>query len=174
LTAEQRTRVREDILSGRNVPRVDNVNFSMRVGTVVPTEVRIVDVPQTLIDIHPEWRGSQYFVVRDDVVIVDHEHRIVAMMPVSSSQAQRGSSQAGSSGQSEIREAQMKLNQKGFDAGQPDGVMGPRTQDALAQFQRQQGLQESGQIDSATADALGISSGPSTTGQGSPSGNRSR
>jgi hypothetical protein len=167
LTSEQRTKIRQDIFSGSNVPRVDNVNFSVRVGTVVPNDVRIVEVPETLISIHPEWRGDQYFVMRDDVVIVDHDHRIVAVMPVGSSAAQRGGGSQGGSvnlSQSEIREVQMKLNQKGFNVGEPDGVMGPKTRDGLAQFQRQEGLQASGDIDSQTADALGISNAPSTTG----------
>jgi peptidoglycan hydrolase-like protein with peptidoglycan-binding domain len=101
--------------------------------------------------------------MRDDVVIVDHDHRIVAVMPVGSSAAQRGGGSVSLS-QSEIREVQMKLNQKGFNVGEPDGVMGPKTRDGLAQFQRQEGLKESGNIDSQTADALGISNAPSTTG----------
>ena len=71
------------------MPRVDNVNFSLRTGTIVPSEVRIVEVPETLIAIHPEWHDDQYFVVRDDLVIVDRDHRIVAVMPVGSSAAQR-------------------------------------------------------------------------------------
>ena len=167
LTAEQRTKIRQDIFSGSNVPRVDNANFSVRVGTVVPNDVRIVEVPETLITIHPEWRGDLYFVMRDDVIIVDHDHRIVAVMAVGSSAAQRGGGLQGGSvslSQSEIREAQMKLNQKGFNVGEPDGVMGPKTRDGLAQFQRQEGLQETGDIDRQTADALGISNAPSTTG----------
>ena len=156
LTSEQRTKIRQDILSGNNVPRANNVNFDLRTGTIVPNDVRIVEVPETLITIHPEWRGDEYFVVRDDVVIVNHDHRIVAVMPVGSSGAQR---EAGSSSfsQSEIREVQMRLNQKGFNVGEADGVMGPKTKDALEQFQRRQGLQESGDIDNETADALGIS-----------------
>ena len=167
LTAEQRTKIRQDIFSGSNVPRVDSADFSVRVGTIVPNDVRIVEVPETLISIHPEWRGDQYFVMRDDVVIVDHDHRIVAIMPVGSSAAQRGGGSQGGSvnlSQSEIREVQMKLNQKGFNVGEPDGVMGPKTRDGLAQFQRQEGLQETGDIDRQTADALGISNVPSTTG----------
>ena len=167
LTAEQRTKIRQDIFSGSNVPRTDKANFSVRVGTVVPNDVRIVEVPETLITIHPEWRGDQYFVMRDDVIIVDHDHRIVAVMAVGSSAAQRGGGLQGGSvslSQSEIREAQMKLNQKGFNVGEPDGVMGPKTRDGLAQFQRQEGLQETGDIDRQTADALGISNAPSTTG----------
>ena len=145
------------------MPRANNVSVALRSGTIVPNDVRIVDVPETLISIHPEWRGDEYFVVRDDVVIVDRDHRIVAVMPVGSSSAQREGGSF-SVGQSEIREVQMKLNQKGFNVGEPDGVMGPKTKDGLAQFQRQQGLQKSGDIDSQTADALGISSARSTTG----------
>jgi Putative peptidoglycan binding domain/Protein of unknown function (DUF1236) len=175
LTAEQRTKVRQEIFSGNNVPRIDNATFSVRVGTVVPTDVRIAVVPEALIEIHPEWRGDQYFVVQDDIVIVDRDRHIIAVMPVGSSAAQReGSSQRTSSdlNESTIREVQMKLNQKGFDVGPADGIMGPRTKDALAQFQRQEGLQVSGDIDNATADALGAA--PSTTGQGSPSQSRNR
>ena len=53
LTSEQRTRIQQTVLAGRNVPRVDNVNFSISVGTAVPSRVRIVDVPPTLIEINP-------------------------------------------------------------------------------------------------------------------------
>jgi hypothetical protein len=57
LTAEQRTRIQQTVLASSNVPRVDNVNFSLSVGTVVPASVRVVEVPETLIEIHPEWRA---------------------------------------------------------------------------------------------------------------------
>jgi hypothetical protein len=66
----------------------------------------------------------------------------------------------------QVRQAQMVLNGKGFDAGDPDGVLGPRTRKALIAFQRQQSLQPSGQIDQRTATALGISNGPSSTRSG--------
>jgi peptidoglycan hydrolase-like protein with peptidoglycan-binding domain len=59
----------------------------------------------------------------------------------------------------------MVLKEKGFDAGEADGVLGPRTRKALIAFQRQQGLQP-GQIDQRTATALGISNGPSSTRSG--------
>src|SRR4051794_13989637 len=36
---------------GRNLPRVNNVNFAVSVGTVVPTSVRVVDVGPELIEI---------------------------------------------------------------------------------------------------------------------------
>ena len=82
LTAEQRTRVRQTVLAGANVPRVDSVNFSVSVGTLVPSSVRVIAVPQTLIAIHPEWRGHLYFVVHDDIIILDDNRRIVAVVAV--------------------------------------------------------------------------------------------
>ena len=76
----------------------------------------------------------------------------------------------------EIRQLQIVLKEKGFFEGEPDGVFGPRTRQALIVFQRQQGFQASGQIDSQTVTALGISTRqqggaqPSTSGQGAGSG----
>jgi peptidoglycan hydrolase-like protein with peptidoglycan-binding domain len=68
----------------------------------------------------------------------------------------------------------MVLIEKGFSIGEPDGVLGTRTRQALIAFQRQQGFEASGRIDSRTVTALGLSnmSGqqggaaqPSTSGQ---------
>jgi Protein of unknown function (DUF1236) len=80
LTTEQRTEVREKVLV--NAPREDNVNFSVNVGTVVPSTVRVVTVPETLIRIHPEWRGHRFFVVHDEIIIVNNDFRIIAVLPV--------------------------------------------------------------------------------------------
>jgi Protein of unknown function (DUF1236) len=82
LTTEQRTRVRQTVLTGSNVPRVNNVNFTLSVGTTVPTRVRVVAVPPPLIEIYPEWRGHMYFVVGDQIIIVDRKHRIIAIINV--------------------------------------------------------------------------------------------
>jgi peptidoglycan hydrolase-like protein with peptidoglycan-binding domain len=70
----------------------------------------------------------------------------------------------------EIRRVQMVLNQKGFSVGKLDGVLGPRTRNALIAFQRQQGLEPTGGIDQPTMIALGISNGATsrTSGQGGP------
>src|SRR6266436_7823466 len=82
LTTEQRTKVRETVLGGGNVPRATNVNFSVKVGTTVPTSVRVVTVPQVLVEIYPEYRGHMYFVVGDEIIIVDRNHRIIAVIAV--------------------------------------------------------------------------------------------
>lgn len=81
LTTEQRTQIREKVIA--TGPRVTNVNFALNVGTVVPRDVRFAEVPTVIIDLHPEWRGYSYFIVNDEVVIVDRSTlRIVAILDV--------------------------------------------------------------------------------------------
>jgi hypothetical protein len=164
LSSQQRTRIRQTVLAGSNVPRVNNVNFSLSVGTAVPSSVRVVDVSPALIEINPQWRGHQYFVAHDDVVIVDRSHKIVAVVPTGSS----GGAQLHNNNRSaalstlnlteeQIREVQIALKQKGFNIGRTDGRLGPRTTEALIAFQRQQGFEANGRPDSQTVTALGLS-----------------
>jgi uncharacterized protein DUF1236 len=83
LTVEQRTKVRETVLVGGNAPRVTNINFSINVGTAVPRSVRVVAVPEVIVEIHPAWRGFLYFVYEDEIIIVDPStYRIVAVLDV--------------------------------------------------------------------------------------------
>jgi Protein of unknown function (DUF1236) len=84
LTNEQRTTIRTTVLQGSNAPRVNNVNFSLNVGTVVPrTGVTLVAVPATLVEIHPAWRGYMYFIVGERIIIVEpSSHKIVAVLVV--------------------------------------------------------------------------------------------
>jgi hypothetical protein len=79
-TAEQRTKIRETVI--KTGPRVTNVTFAVNVGTVVPETVRVVAVPEVIIEVHPEWRGFLYFVYEDEIVIVDRSHKIVAVIAV--------------------------------------------------------------------------------------------
>lgn len=54
-----------------------------------------------------------------------------------------------------IRSAQETLQQASIDVGPIDGVVGPRTQAALREFQKQHQLTQSGQLDEQTLKALG-------------------
>jgi peptidoglycan hydrolase-like protein with peptidoglycan-binding domain len=177
LTSQQRTRIQQTVLAGRNVPRVNSVNFALSTGTVVPTSVRVVDVGPELIEINSQWRGYKYFVVHDDVVIIDNSRKIVAVVPTGSSRGGArlntggGSASALNLSEEQIREVQTVLIQKGFDIGQPDGRLGPRTVRALTEFQRKQGFAATGRLDNQTVTALGVSNmggaqGGATTGQG--------
>src|SRR5690606_35013231 len=55
-----------------------------------------------------------------------------------------------------VRDVQIKLQEAGFDPGPIDGVMGPKTRDALREFQRSRNLQVTGNLDEATQNALGV------------------
>ena len=185
LTDEQRTKIRQTVLTGRDVPRVDRVNFDIEVGRPVPREVRIREVPSTLVEIYPEWRGDEYFVVNDEIVIVDRSRRIVSRVPVSASSASiethRGSSANSGSSTSvevtytpeEIRRVQEVLIEKGFYKGRADGVMSVEFKDALISFQRREGIEATGRIDQRTATSLGVSIRTEGQAGGREDGNRS-
>ena len=55
-----------------------------------------------------------------------------------------------------VRRAQGALKNQGYYEGAVDGVMSPRTQGALRTYQRENNLQETGDLDPATAQKLGI------------------
>jgi peptidoglycan hydrolase-like protein with peptidoglycan-binding domain len=85
-----------------------------------------------------------------------------------------------------VKEIQEALKDKGNDPGQIDGIMGPKTQQALRAFQKSENLQVTGRVDEKTASALGVdvdkagagssvgseksSSGRSSSSGSSPSG----
>ena len=52
------------------------------------------------------------------------------------------------------RDAQERLNGLGYDVGAPDGAIGPRTARALRAFQKDQGIAQTGRLDTATQGAL--------------------
>lgn len=165
LSVEQRNKIRETVLAGNNVPRVNDVKFAMNVGAVVPDSIRIVDVPPTLFEIDPAWRGDQYFVVRDEVVIVDQSRRIVATVPVGGETGEIGTETRGRMGAAgtpqmspdEVRQVQTVLVEKGFFHGPVDGVFGVETRDALIEFQRREGIEATGTLDTRTISSLGVS-----------------
>jgi len=116
-------------------------------------------------------------------------------MPGSSSelQSERGSASgqrmAGQQlSKDKVKEIQEALKDKGNDPGQIDGIMGPKTQQALRAFQKSENLQVTGRVDEKTASALGVdvdkagtssmgsersSSGSSSSGLGSSSSGKS-
>lgn len=53
-----------------------------------------------------------------------------------------------------IRNIQAILNNNGYDAGSPDGIMGSRTRNAIIEFQKANGLLPSGEVDRALVDKL--------------------
>jgi Protein of unknown function (DUF1236) len=71
IAPEKRTQIHQVFIKERSAPRVDRVDFDLSVGTAVPRSVRFIPVPNTIIAIEPTWRGYDYFMVGDQIVIVD-------------------------------------------------------------------------------------------------------
>lgn len=70
LSGEQRTRI-TSIIHEQHVAPVNNVNFAVSVGTRVPREIGFHPLPSEIVSIYPEWRGYEFFLVRDEIVVVD-------------------------------------------------------------------------------------------------------
>ena len=114
--------------------------------------------------------------VRDDIIIVDRGHRIVAVVPVGSGSAQAPSGPSVGGGGAavalnlspeEIRQVQIVLKERRLYDGPIDGVFGPRLRTAVIAFQRSQGFALTGQIDTRTVTALNVNVRQNTTtGQG--------
>lgn len=80
-----------------------------------------------------------------------------------------------------VRQIQQALQDKGHNVGDVDGVMGPRTREALRQYQQSQGMEGTGRVDQQTVSSLGLSRGAAgasgspkagSMGSGSPDSGR--
>jgi hypothetical protein len=122
-----------------------------------------------LIDVFPAYRDDSFFVVEDEVVIVDRDRRIIDVVPVGPRARFAGASHDGgvSSGGStlgvvdlppdDVRVIQRVLIERGVLHGEADGIWGPETREAITVYQRQQGIAVTGSIDMRTVSSLGVS-----------------
>jgi hypothetical protein len=83
LSTEQRTKI-TTVIRSEHVAPVNNVNFSISVGTRVPREgVSFRPLPAEVVTIYPEWRGYEFILVRNQIVVVDPAtYEIVAILDV--------------------------------------------------------------------------------------------
>ncbi len=70
LSTEQRTNIRTSITK-QNIKPVTNINFSISVGTRVPRTVGFHPLPAEVITVYPDWRGYEFFLVNDEIVVVN-------------------------------------------------------------------------------------------------------
>jgi hypothetical protein len=82
LSQDQRTKIKDVIVRDRNVARVNGANFSVSVGTRVPRDVHVSVLPPEVVTIVPEYRGFEYVLVGDQLLIIDPDTlEIVAILP---------------------------------------------------------------------------------------------
>jgi hypothetical protein len=80
LTTEQRTKISSAIRS-QKVEHVNNLNVSISVGTRIPASVHVHPLPQEVVVIYPEWRGYDFILVSEQIVIINpRTHEIVAVL----------------------------------------------------------------------------------------------
>jgi peptidoglycan hydrolase-like protein with peptidoglycan-binding domain len=168
LTAQQQTKLQQSVLHADNAPRVNesSINFQVHSGVAVPSSISAVSVSTypALIDMFPAYRDDSFFVVEDEIVFLDHDRRIVDVVPAGPRTRFSGGGH-GSSGSvaaidlrpDDIRVVQRVLIERGLLHGEADGILGPETREAITTFQRQQGIQATGSIDARTVSSLGVS-----------------
>lgn len=79
LSTEQRTKITNVIRQQKVAPA--HLNVSIRVGNRVPASVRFYPLPAEVFVIYPQWRGYDYILVGNDILVINpRTHEIVAIL----------------------------------------------------------------------------------------------
>jgi hypothetical protein len=79
LSTEQRTKITTIFKQHKVEPA--HLNISVHVGATVPTSVHFYPVPTEVVEVYPEWRGYDYILVGDEIIIINpRSHQIVAIL----------------------------------------------------------------------------------------------
>jgi hypothetical protein len=80
LSSEQHVKIRNTLRVEKS-ERLTSVPFSTKVGEAVPGTVHLYVLPVSIMEYAPQYRGYEYILVGDDILIVDpRTHRIVAVI----------------------------------------------------------------------------------------------
>ena len=80
LSTEHHARFR-DTIRGEKIAPLNDVRFSVTIGEAVPRTVHLNRLPAQVLEYAPQYRGYEYILVRDDILIVDPRTlRIVAVI----------------------------------------------------------------------------------------------
>lgn len=77
LSDQQRQQLRA-MISSANGPKMDRPNFAMMIGTSVPRQTPVADLPPEVTQLLNGFWGDQYLVAGNDLIIVDQHSRRVA------------------------------------------------------------------------------------------------
>jgi hypothetical protein len=82
MSSDQRSRI-TSVIREQHVAPAAHVNFSVSVGTRVPRDVEFHPLPTEIVTIYPEWRGYEFILVGEQIVVVDpRTFEIVAVLEV--------------------------------------------------------------------------------------------
>ena len=77
LTQEQRDKLRA-IFSTAGGPKMERANFEMMIGTAVPRQTELADLPPEATQVLNGYSGSQYMIAGKNLIVVDQNSRRVA------------------------------------------------------------------------------------------------
>jgi Protein of unknown function (DUF1236) len=78
-SSQQRTKITTIIKKQKVKPA--HLNISVHVGVAVPASVHFYPLPLEVVDVYPEWRGYDFILVGDEIIIVNpRSHRVVAIL----------------------------------------------------------------------------------------------
>ncbi|MEL7231206.1 MAG: peptidoglycan-binding protein [Pseudomonadota bacterium] len=121
-------------------------------------------------------QGDQYAIERRDTLLqsapqdvrAEIETRVAAFAPRPVDKAANGifdpqpwsaPTATASAVKADVRTAQTLLAELGFAVGAPDGIMGNKTRSAITEFQRTNGLPQTGQVDPVLIERLQLAAG---------------
>jgi hypothetical protein len=79
LSTEQRTKITSVIRQHKVEPA--HLDVSIAVGVRVPERVHLYPLPVEVVEVYPEWRGYDYILVGDQILVIDPgTHEIVAIL----------------------------------------------------------------------------------------------
>jgi len=79
LSGEQRSKM--TTIFKRHRVKPTHLNVSIRVGIRVPKSVHFYPLPMEVYEIYPEWRGYDYILVGDEILVINpRTHKIVAIL----------------------------------------------------------------------------------------------
>jgi hypothetical protein len=70
LSTEQRTRI-TSVIRDQHVAPITDASFAVSIGTRIPRDVTFHPLPVEIVSIYPEWRGYEFILVRNQIVVVD-------------------------------------------------------------------------------------------------------
>jgi len=82
ISVQERTRITSVFKEARVEP-LNNVTFSIAVGTRIPRDVHLHALPAEVLEIHPAWKRYEYILVRNEIIVVNPgTFTIVAVLPL--------------------------------------------------------------------------------------------
>ncbi|MGC1779626.1 MAG: DUF1236 domain-containing protein [Xanthobacteraceae bacterium] len=70
LSQTQRTKI-QAVIGKSSGARVTNVHFDVSVGVKIPSSVHVEVLPTEIVEVVPEFRGYDYIIVGDNILIID-------------------------------------------------------------------------------------------------------